>query len=352
MKETKKKEKGGGFLAVNILLLVLTAIEIAALVLVLTGKVRVELVKDGANESGGMPVITGVSDLEITAGGTVSYRSGVSARDGNGAAIPFEVDASAVNTEVPGVYPVIYGATDGRGRYVRVIARVTVLPPASPDDTPPALETLPGETSGAATEPEPDTSVPVTEPEPDTSVPVTEPEPPDTSPAPAENGMKARLDEIGREVLSGIITDGMTEREKAEKIFVFVNTRMKYVSTSDKSDWVNAAYTGYTQKKGDCFNYFALSKELLTLAGIPSVDLVRVGGNSAHYWQLVNVGDGWYHFDACPHPRECPFRCFMRTEAEVRDYSVKCAKWRKNYYVYDYDGVGVYVEGTPGGNEG
>ena len=35
----------------------------------------------------------------------------------------------------------------------------------------------------------------------------------------------------------------------------------------------------------------------------------------------------------------------MRTEAEVRDYSVKCAKWRKNYYVYDYDGVGVYVEG-------
>ena len=147
--------------------------------------------------------------------------------------------------------------------------------------------------------------------------------------------------------MSRITTPDMTQKQAAKAIFDYVHGNIRYVNTSDKSSWVTAAYVGFTQGKGDCFNYFACSKELLTLAGIPNIDLSRVGGNSDHYWHLVNVGDGWYHFDTCPHPNDYPITSFLLTEAEVREYSAHFSGLWANYYVYDYDACPVTVVGTP-----
>ena len=69
---------------------------------------------------------------------------------------------------------------------------------------------------------------------------------------------------------------------------------------SDKSDWKTGAYTGLTAGRGDCFTYYAVSRALLTALGIDNLAVERVGGETRHFWNLVNCGDGWYHFDACP----------------------------------------------------
>ena len=250
------------------------------------------------------PVITGAKDLTVTVGETVSYRDGVTVTDNMDKTVQLQVDAGQVNLEQPGTYPVTYSAEDSRGNRTEVTVSVLVEEP---------LE-----------------------------------EPPSEEPSKEPTEDQKNLDELAAGILSRITTPDMTQRQKARAIYDYVSGNIRYVNTSDKFSWVSAAYVGFTQGKGDCFNYFACSKELLTLAGIPNIDLSRVGGNSDHYWQLVNVGDGWYHFDACPHPDGHPITSFLLTEAEVRDYSTQFSGLWANYYVYDYDACPVTVVGTPG----
>lgn len=252
------------------------------------------------------PVITGAKDLAVTVGGTVSYRDGVTVADNMDEKVQLQIDAGQVNLEQPGTYPVTYWAEDSRGNRTEVTVSVLV-------------------------EEEPAQQQPSQEPAGSGETAVTQKD----------------LDKLAAGVLSQITTPDMTQLQKARAIFDYVSGNVRYVGTSDNVDWVTAAYVGLTQKRGDCYYYFACSKELLTLAGIPNIDLNRVGGNSDHYWQLVNVGDGWYHFDACPHPDNFPLTAFLLTEAEAREYSALFTGIWANYYMYDYDACPVTVEGTP-----
>lgn len=254
------------------------------------------------------PVITGAQDLTVVAGGSLSYRSGVTAKDNVDPSVTLQVDASQVNLTVPGRYPVIYSAVDSRGNEATVSITVTVTEPEEAD-----LEQVLQQAGSTA-----------------------------LSDVTSED-VYALADRI----LASIINADMSQREKARAIFDYVHSAIRYVGTSEKNNWLMGAYVGLTQGRGDCFNYFAASKLLLTQAGIPNIDLERVGGNTDHYWQLVNVGDGYYHFDTCPHPNSYPLTCFLLTEAEVRAYTEQCASVRKNYYVYDYNACPVTVVGTP-----
>lgn len=254
------------------------------------------------------PVITGARDLTVTVGGTVSYRDGVTVTDNVDENVQLQVDAGQVNLAQAGTYPVTYSAEDSRGNRTEITISVLV-------EEEPAQEQPGGGSTG-------------------------EPNGPGTV-------TKENLDELAAGILNQIITPDMTQRQKARAIFDYVSGNVRYVGTPDQVDWVTAAYVGFTQRRGDCFYYFACSKELLTLAGIPNIDLNRVNGNSDHYWQLVNVGDGWYHFDACPHPDSYPLTAFLLTEAEVRQYSTLFTGIWLNYYVYDYDACPVTVVGTP-----
>ena len=244
------------------------------------------------------PVITGAGDLTVEAGQQVSYRDGVTVTDNMDPSIALQVDAGQVDLNCPGEYPVIYSAVDAQGNETCVTVTITVLepPPQEPDLT--------------ATE--------------------------------------EQAYELAGGILERILTDGMTQTQKAEAIFQYVSTHVTYVGSSDKSDWAAEACTGFTRGRGDCFTYFACSKALLTLAGIPNVDMERTGGESRHYWQLVDVGDGYLHFDTCPHPTGHPLRCFLLTEAAVRDYSASISNsYYRNYYVYDYENCPVTVVGAP-----
>lgn len=250
------------------------------------------------------PCLIGIKDITVPVGKSVSYRSGVSAVDAVDGAVLLHIDAGAVNLDKPGIYDVIYWAVDAAGNTVRQSARVIVQPPDDDDEN---------------------------------------------------DALAAQVDELADEILSEITEEGMSQREIARAIFDYVHGNIHYTGSSGKHSWLRAAYNGFTRGIGDCFNYFACSKALLTRAGIENVDLQRVGGISQHYWQLVNVGDGWYHFDACPHPREYWLDGFLFTEQQARDFTETCAQNEdperaerfRNYYVYDYEACPVQPEGMP-----
>ena len=92
---------------------------------------------------------------------------------------------------------------------------------------------------------------------------------------------------------------------------------------------MRGAYEGLLKKEGDCFVYAATAKELLTIAGIPNIDIVKSTKNPSHYWNLVYIEDGWYHFDTTPRKDKSEF--FLLTDAELEDYSSK----HRNTHCFD-----------------
>lgn len=229
------------------------------------------------------PEFAGIKDLVVYLGDTVSYRDGVTVSDNDDENVTFSVDATKVDLTRLGVYDVTYTATDKRGNTASVTAKVSVLEP---------LEG--GQDSSVCT--------------------------------------KEELDALCQSILDSILKPGMTDRQKAEAIYDRVS-KIKYVNTTDDPNWIGRAYTGLTTNKGDCVNYWAASKALLTMAGIPNYDIERLGGPD-HYWQIVFIDGNWYHFDACPTLKTNRFRCFLRTDSEVAAYSATRPD-KPNYYAYD-----------------
>lgn len=128
--------------------------------------------------------------------------------------------------------------------------------------------------------------------------------------------------DMARVVLEQITTEDMTKMEVAFEIFEWVSLNIGYVGDSDKSSWTGAAYQAFTQYYGDCYTNFAAAKALFDVAGIDNVDVVKEDTtHSEHYWNLINVGTGWYHVDCTP--RSNPGFFFMNTDAELEAYSVE-----------------------------
>ena len=172
--------------------------------------------------------------------------------------------------------------------------------------------------------------------------PVAEPEPQEVKPLIVFS--QEALDERIGKIVGSIITDGMTKREQAYAIFQYVNSHVRYVGAVQKSSWQEGAFEGLTTGRGDCYTYYALSRALLTTVGIDNLEVQRVGGKDEHYWNLVDCGDGWYHFDASPHSVPMPVGSsfFMFTDAQAAAYTELAGR---NYY--DFDGS-LYPERAVG----
>lgn len=87
-----------------------------------TAKAKLTLEKDTVP-----PVIRGVRNITMTAGDAIDFKSGVSASDNCPVGVSVSVDASGVNTSVPGTYTVNYSAKDLAGNVSRASATVTVV---------------------------------------------------------------------------------------------------------------------------------------------------------------------------------------------------------------------------------
>lgn len=148
---------------------------------------------------------------------------------------------------------------------------------------------------------------------------------------------------LAQSVLGEIITDDMVTAEKLRAVFDYTRGHVHYVGNSDKSDWRKEAVRGIKTGRGDCFTFYAVSRALLDELGIEYMSVTRLGGRTQHFWTIVNIGTGWYHFDTTIAPRH-KHKCFMWTNEQCR---VKPYFWRYDHSKYpeiaterfDYDEV-------------
>ncbi len=217
------------------------------------------------------PVLQGVKDMFIYVGDTVSYLSGVTVTDDwdTNIADP-QVNRDQVDLQTPGVYQVIYTATDAAGNTTAITIKLTVMEK--------------GENFVSTEE------------------------------------IYAQVDKI----LDEIITDDMSDYEKVQAVYWWIVNNCRYTSHSEKDNWMQAGYRMLTERRGDCFNYFGLCKLMLERLGIPNIDVTKVPnfeGDSNHYWSLVSIDGGqtYYHVDTTP--RTVPVYFCLVTDQVIDEFS-------------------------------
>lgn len=225
------------------------------------------------------PVFVTVPELSAYVGESLAYRKGLTLRDNCSGEITVTVDASAVNPNLPGDYTVRYTATDASGNSATASTVIHIY-------------------SNQIT----------------------------------EEKLYAELDRI----IAQIITPGMSKEAQCRAIYNYVHEEIAYVSDSDKSDWVRAAYEAlFVTGSGDCFNYFAATKAFLTRLGIQHMDIQQTPGatDGTHYWHLVNIGTNehprWYHLD-CTRLR-AEHSGALLTDKQVQAYN----RIRTGFYAYN-----------------
>lgn len=237
------------------------------------------------------PTITGVQEPILAyLGGGISYRSGVSVSDNCSASVELSIDSSAVNPKEIGEYQVLYKAVDAAGNVTEIRRTVAVY---------------------------------------------------------EEEITVEKLNALIDPILARIINEGMDIKQKLRAVYDYVYENVSYSSTSDKNDWMRAAYNGIREGRGDCFTYFALSKAMMERLGVENLDIERPAEiaemvNERHYWSLVNIGTKedpkWYHFDSCRLNNITPPWGFLMTDSQLILYSDN----RENAdgisgYFYTYD---------------
>ncbi len=150
----------------------------------------------------------------------------------------------------------------------------------------------------------------------------------------SETVSQATIDQAFNKLYSQIIKGSMTDKQKMRAVYDYIRENIAYNGTSDKSDWEQEAYRGITDKQGDSFTFYSVSRKLLTMAGIENEGVKRKSEQSSHYWNKVKYDGKWYHFDTCPHYKDYPIDSFMLTEDEIKAYSEKT-----NGYYYEYETI-------------
>lgn len=222
------------------------------------------------------PVIEGVREITITVGESVSYKRDVTVTDDYDDNVRLEVDNSQVDIDTPGDYPVIYRATDQAGNTAEVETILHVK-----------------------------------------SVPAVEVQ------HPSSNGIPRTAEAVNAEadkILASITNPSMSQYEVIQAIYNWCHSKVAYVNGTPKTNWVDGAYCGIVERRGDCYAYAMTAKCLLTRAGITNMDIERVRTeNGMHFWNLVDIGEGWHHFDTCRRADGSTF--FYLTDAELMAYS-------------------------------
>jgi len=129
---------------------------------------------------------------------------------------------------------------------------------------------------------------------------------------------------LAQDVLKEIITDDMVQAEQLKAVFDYVRGHVHYVGGSDKTDWRKEAVRGFRTGRGDCFTFYSVTRALLDELGIEYMSVTRLGGATRHYWTIVNLGTGWYHFDTTVSSTHRS-KCFMWTNEQCQ---IKPHFWR------------------------
>ena len=220
------------------------------------------------------PVIYAAIDRTCYVGEAVAYFKEVFATDNADPEPKLTVDKSKVDAKTPGTYPVTYTATDENGNSSSVTVQYTFV---------------------------------------------------------ERTISREQLDAAIDEVFAEIFTDGMTPTEQAYAIFNYCYDHIIYTGTSNKEDLYGEAYRGITQGVGDCYTFYAASYCMLEKIDCQLLSVERLNGKTQHFWCLVNLGTGWYHFDPCNvGPQH--YRCFMKMNSDLEPLSPQY--WRYDHSLY------------------
>lgn len=223
------------------------------------------------------PKMTGIYNMTVFAGDTILYRKNVKVTDDHDENPKLTIDSSQVDRNKVGTYHVTYRAEDKAGNvaeetiFVKVMEKVAVT--------------------------------------------------------------QEMVDQLADKVLAEILSDGMSNREKAYAIYNWTKKNIAYTGHTDPSDIVAGAYQGLRYRAGDCFTFCAVAHMLYNRAGFQAMKVTRTAGYLHHYWNYVNYGEGWYHCDSNLY-RSDGYEAFMKTTEELITYTTNVMN-RPDYYVYD-----------------
>lgn len=191
---------------------------------------------------------------------TYNLAKGVSATDNRDGQVKVTVDDSKVNWKKTGMYRLYFHASDKAGNKSVSWAKVQVIVPGTPES-------------------------------------------------------------VADQVLRSITRKGWSDVKKAKAIYAYIRSHSAYVNNSAHRNWRDSATQGLRYQSGDCYTYYAMSRLLLTRAGIPNVMINRypTPGGRRHFWNLAYVAGGWYHFDTTPRTRKENF-CLW-TDGQLWAYS-------------------------------
>ncbi|MDD4421778.1 MAG: transglutaminase domain-containing protein, partial [Eubacteriales bacterium] len=221
------------------------------------------------------PEIYGLNDKSVYIGKAVAYKKDVFVKDNKDSEVELHIDSSNVDITKEGTYSVTYTATDSSGNTSSKSIKVTVIKETVSEDA---------------------------------------------------------LNELVDGILDEILTEDMTKEQQAYAIYTWIRGNIRYESHAGITDWIKEAHEGITTGFGDCFTYYIVSEVMLNRVNIDNMKVTRVGGSSNHYWNLVNCGSGWYHFDTCNFLDFKP--TFMLTDDQVAALTQSRGI---NYYVFDMD---------------
>ena len=227
------------------------------------------------------PEIKGLSNKSIYVGESIAYRAGVVVVDDLDEDPKLEIDSAAVNPDVPGVYDVVYTATDYLGRSSSVSVKLHV------------------------------------EEKPENMVSV------------------ETLHTLADEKLKEILTDDMTEIEKAFAIFRWSRMGVPWVRTGSHDSEVDQAIAGLQGNSGDCYTHAVVCKVLLERAGFIIDFIEKKNETGTHYWVMVNIDGNWYHMD--PSPIYIKQYCaFLSTTEDLMKYAQKYRPHLYDYIIEDH----------------
>ena len=240
-----------------------------------------------AEPSDKTPPVVKAADMEVFAGDSVSYKKNVIVTDNEDENPKIVVDSSKVDLQTPGKYPVIYTVTDKAGNKTELKITITVKKKPPVDMA----------------------------------------------------SVEKYNDKRAKEILAEITDSSMNTMQKAFAIYCWAKSSIIYIGDSDKSNYKVAAKEGFENMAGDCYTYYAVSKVLLEkIGGVQIYDMVKLRESSAdprHFWMLINIGSGWYHFDSTPYKDGYDY-FFMVTQAELDAWD---NKYRPGCHNYAKDGV-------------
>lgn len=229
-------------------------------------KVELNVIKDDEP-----PVIEGVREITAAVGSSVSYKRGITVRDNVDPKPKLTVDDGEADLRRTGSYVIIYKAKDmsGNESFAKTMLHVV--------------------TAEALADPE-------------------------------KNAAKeAELNAAADNILQTLGTARMSQMDAARTIFNWINKKIMWVEEIPMDSWVDAAYSGIVKRRGDCYVFASVAKCLLTKAGIPNMDIHGTRERNTHYWNLINIGEGWRHFDATRWADKAEL--FYYTDEQIKPFS-------------------------------